>query len=433
MAQDSIFYSYTKNINGFAAHVEEDVANQIAKHPDVVTALESKMLKLHTTRSWDFMDLERDGQILPESIWKHAKFGQDVIIANLDSGVWPESSSFTDDYMGEVSERWKDSCLDTVKYAVPCNKKLIGAKYFNKDMLLNNPAVVDANWTRDTEGHGTHTLSTAGGSFVPRASLFGYANGTAKGSAPRARVAAYKVCWSGECATADVLAGFEAAIHDGADVISVSFGQDAPLADVQSLFHEAVTLGSLHAATQGISVVCSAGNSGPYDDTVVNAAPWVITVAASTVNRDFHNVLTLGNSARMKGMSLESTTLHSSTLYPMVDARHAGHANTSPLAASECGMGTLDPAKVKGKIVVCVRGGDVPRVNKGMAVLNAGGAGMILANNRMDGDDIVADPHVLPATMITYSEAVALHNNMTSRSNPVANISPSKTVTAPSN
>jgi len=123
MAQDSIFYSYTKNINGFAAHVEEDVANQIAskkrkqfpvhtyilvdgnsskreggrthhcccsidgaEHPDVVTVLESKMLKLHTTRSWDFMDLERDGQILPESIWKHAKFGQDVIIANLDSG-----------------------------------------------------------------------------------------------------------------------------------------------------------------------------------------------------------------------------------------------------------------------------------------------------------------------------------------------------------
>ncbi|PUZ51053.1 hypothetical protein GQ55_6G139700 [Panicum hallii var. hallii] len=427
MAQDSIFYSYTKNINGFAAHVEEDVANQIAEHPDVVTVMESKMLKLHTTRSWDFMDLERDGQILPESIWKHAKFGQDVIIANLDSGVWPESTSFTDDDMGEVPQRWKGSCLDTVKYAVPCNKKLIGAKYFNKDMLLSNPAVVDANWTRDTEGHGTHTLSTAGGSFVPRASLFGYANGTAKGGAPRARVAAYKVCWSGECATADVLAGFEAAIHDGADVISVSFGQDAPLADVQSLFHEAVTLGSLHAATQGISVICSAGNSGPYDDTVVNAAPWVITVAASTVDRDFPNVLTLGNSAHMKGMSLESTTLHSSTLYPMVDARHAGQANTSPFAASECGMGTLDPAKVKGKIVVCMRGGNVPRVNKGMAVLNAGGAGMILANDRMDGDDIVADPHVLPATMITYSEAVALHNYMTSTNNPVANISPSKT------
>ncbi|CAO2206446.1 unnamed protein product [Urochloa humidicola] len=427
MAQESIFYSYTKNINGFAAHVEEEVANQIAKHPDVVTVLESKLLKLHTTRSWDFMDLERDGQILPDSIWKHAKFGQDVIIANLDSGVWPESNSFTDEGMGEVPQRWKGSCQDTVKYAVPCNRKLIGAKFFNRDMLLSNPGVVDANWTRDTEGHGTHTLSTAGGSFVPRASLFGYANGTAKGGAPRARVAAYKVCWSGECAAADVLAGFEAAIHDGADVISVSFGQDAPLADAQSLFQEPVTLGSLHAAARGVAVVCSAGNSGPYDDTVVNAAPWVTTVAASTVDRDFPNVLTLGNSVHLKGMSLESDALHSSQLYPMVDARHAAAAGADPYAAADCGVGTLDPARVKGKIVVCARGGDVPRVTKGMAVLGAGGVGMILANGRMDGDDVVADPHVLPATMITYTEAVALHSYLASTDNPVANISPSRT------
>ncbi|WVZ59900.1 hypothetical protein U9M48_009985 [Paspalum notatum var. saurae] len=427
MARDSIFYSYTKNINGFAAHIEEEVADEIAKHPDVVTVLESKMLKLHTTRSWDFMDLERDGQVLPDSIWKHAKFGQDVIIANLDSGVWPESSSFTDDGMGEVPKRWKGSCQDAVKYGVPCNKKLIGAKYFNRDMLLNDPAVVGANWTRDTEGHGTHTLSTAAGRFVPRANLFGYASGTAKGGAPQARVAAYKVCWSGECAAADVLAGFEAAIHDGADVISVSFGQDAPLADIKSLFHEPVTLGSLHAAINGVSVVCSAGNSGPYDDTVVNGAPWVTTVAASTVDRDFPNVLTLGNSAQLKGMSLESTTLHSGRLFPLVDARHAGLPNCSQYAAAECGMGTLDPAKVRGKIVVCVRGGAVPRVTKGMAVLAAGGVGMILANDRLDGEDIVADPHVLPATMITYSEAVSLRNYMASTGSPVANISPSKT------
>ncbi|KAF0900242.1 hypothetical protein E2562_029752 [Oryza meyeriana var. granulata] len=428
MAKDAILYSYTKNINGFAAHLEEEVAAQISRHPEVVTVLESTMLKLHTTRSWDFMDMERDGQILPDSIWKHAKFGQDVIIANLDSGVWPESNSFIDDgVVGEVPKRWKGSCPDTAKYGVPCNKKLIGAKYFNKDMLVNNPGAVDGNWTRDTEGHGTHTLSTAGGRFVPSASLFGYANGTAKGGAPRARVAAYKVCWSGECAAADVLAGFEAAIHDGADVISVSFGQDAPLADADSFLQEPVTLGSLHAAMRGISVVCSAGNAGPLEDTVVNSAPWVTTVAASTVDRDFPNVVTLGNNNHMTGMSLETTTLHSSKLYPMIKASDAALASCDPVIASTCPLGTLDPAKVKDKIVVCVRGGDIPRVTKGITVLNAGGAGMILANGEMDGDDIIADPHVLPATMITYKEAVSLYKYMDSSKSPVANISPSKT------
>ncbi|KAL6640074.1 hypothetical protein ACP70R_022384 [Stipagrostis hirtigluma subsp. patula] len=427
MARNSIFYSYTKNINGFAADLEEEVANQIAKHPGVVTVLESKMLKLHTTRSWDFMDMERDGQILPDSIWKHAKFGEDVIIANLDSGVWPESRSFADEGMGEVPSRWKGTCSDGVKSGVTCNRKLIGATYFNADMLRTNPAAVDGNWTRDTDGHGTHTLSTAAGRFVPRANLFGYANGTAKGGAPRARVASYKVCWKGECSAADVLAGFEAAIHDGADVISVSFGQDAPLADAASFFTEPVTLGSFHATVHGIAVVCSAGNSGPYDDTVVNAAPWVTTVAATTVDRDFPNDVTLGNSARMKGMSLESTNLHSTQLIPMVDAKQAGRADVSPYDAANCAPGTLDPAKVKGKIVVCVRGGDVHRVTKGATVLGAGGTAMILANDKLDGDDIIADPHVLPATMITYSEAVSLYKYMETTDNPVANISPSKT------
>jgi len=95
-------------------------------------------------------------------------------------------------------------------------------------------------------------------------------------------------------------------------------------------------------------------------------------------------------------------------------------------------LGSLDPEKTKGKIVVCLRGA-ITRVEKGEAVRRAGGAAMILVNDEVSGNDLHADPHVLPATMITYSEAVALHNNMTSTSNPVANISPSKTVTAPSN
>jgi hypothetical protein len=41
---------------------------------------------------------------------------------------------------------------------------------------------------------------------------------------PRTSVVAYKVYWSGECATTAVLASFESTIHAGADVISVSFG-----------------------------------------------------------------------------------------------------------------------------------------------------------------------------------------------------------------
>jgi hypothetical protein len=207
---------------------------------------------------------------------------------------------------------------DSVKHDVACNRKLIDVRFFNRDMWLINPTVVDAIWTHDIEATTPTCSPLPHDGFMPRASLFGYTTGTAKGGAPRARVAAYKVCWSALYVV--VLAGFESANHGGADVIYVSFGQDAPLADdAKSIFHKLVTLGPLHAAIHSVSVICSADNSGSYDNIVFNVAPWVTIVAAATIGSDFPNVLTLGNDVRLRRISLESTTLHSSVFYPMVD------------------------------------------------------------------------------------------------------------------
>lgn len=167
------------------------------------------------------------------------------------------------------------------------------------------------NTPRDTEGHGSHTLSTAGGNFVPGASVFGLGNGTAKGGSPRARVAAYKVCWppvgGNECFDADILAGFEAAIHDGVDVLSVSLGGDP-----SPFFNDSVAIGSFHAVKHGIVVVCSAGNSGPSDGTVSNVAPWQITVGASTIDRQFSSYVVLGSnlSFRVSGPNPRPTLFY---------------------------------------------------------------------------------------------------------------------------
>jgi hypothetical protein len=46
-------------------------------------------------------------------------------------------------------------CQDFVKHGVAYNRKLIGIRFFNRDMLFSNSAAVDINWTRDTEGHNT--------------------------------------------------------------------------------------------------------------------------------------------------------------------------------------------------------------------------------------------------------------------------------------
>jgi PA domain len=79
-----------------------------------------------------------------------------------------------------------------------------------------------------------------------------------------------------------------------------------------------------------------------------------------------------------------------------------------------CDTNSLDPKKVKGKIVVCMRDTEVPRILKGMNVKKAGGAGMILCNNEIWGDILFADPHVLPSTMISYNNSFALLSYMNS-------------------
>ena len=58
----------------------------LAEHPSVVSVFPNKGKKLHTTRSWEFLGLEQNGVISSDSIWKKARFGEDTIIGNLDTG-----------------------------------------------------------------------------------------------------------------------------------------------------------------------------------------------------------------------------------------------------------------------------------------------------------------------------------------------------------
>ncbi|KAL0904715.1 hypothetical protein M5K25_026856 [Dendrobium thyrsiflorum] len=381
-AQQAIVHSFTKHINGFAAYLDEEQATQISKHPDVLSVFPNQLKKLHTTRTWDFMGLERNGIVPPDSIWTKANYGKDVIIAHLDTGVWPESASFSDDGMGEIPGKWKGSCDNNPNSGVVCNRKLIGAKYYDKGYksLVGIAPNVSVGTTRDTLGHGTHTLSTAGGNFVPHASLFGFANGTAKGGSPAAHVASYKVCWELGCTDSDILAGFDEAINDGVDVLSVSLGGYS-----FDYFSDSVAVGSFHAMLNGIDVVCSAGNDGPTKGSVENSAPWVTT---STVKHNIEEFFSYG--IRL------------------------------------CRLGALDPLKVKGKIVICL-GGGIDRIVKSLVVHNAGGVGMIHAIDDDVDDDVVA-LHIIPATMISHKNGLRLQAYVNSNKSLRGTISAGKTI-----
>ncbi|KAL3652797.1 hypothetical protein CASFOL_002478 [Castilleja foliolosa] len=408
-AKDAILYSYNKHINGFAAIIEDDVASKLS-------LLLSRRKKLHTTRSWNFLGLENNnGQSPVGSLWEKARFGEDVIIGNLDTGVWPESKSFSDVGMGPIPTKWKGICQNDHDPTFSCNRKLIGARYFNKGYISEaEPNSTTSNSPRDTDGHGTHTLSTAAGNFVGGANVFSFGNGTAKGGSPRARVAAYAVCWEW-CSDADILAAFDMAIHDGVDVLSFSLGSlPYPLDD------DLVAIGSFHAVMNGIVVVSSAGNSGPNSSTVVNIAPWQITVGASTMDRQFPSYVTLGNNMRLRGESLSDTSLQGKNLYPLISAGNAKAANATVEEAELCEPGTLDPKKVKVRILLCLRG-DTDMVYKGEQALLAGAIGMVLVNDRASsGYDIRAEAHVLPATHISYMDGLALFSYINSTRSPMA-------------
>lgn len=183
-------------------------------------------------------------------------------------------------------------------------RKIIGGRYYLKGFeYANGPlnATEDCRSPRDLDGHGTHTASTVAGRRVHNASAFGgLARGTASGGAPFARLAIYKACWAvprtskadgNTCFEEDMLAAIDDAISDGVHVLSISIGSNGPL----PFNEDGIARGALNAVKKNIVVACSAGNSGPAPYTLSNPAPWIITVGASSVDRDFLRSVVLGN------------------------------------------------------------------------------------------------------------------------------------------
>ncbi|KHN22613.1 Subtilisin-like protease SDD1 [Glycine soja] len=81
--KEAIIYSYNKHINGVVAALEEEEAADIAENPNAVSVFLSKEHKLHTTRSLEFLGLQRNGR---NTTWQKGRFGENTIISNIDTG-----------------------------------------------------------------------------------------------------------------------------------------------------------------------------------------------------------------------------------------------------------------------------------------------------------------------------------------------------------
>ena len=182
-------------------------------------------------------------------------------------------------------------------------RKIVGARYFGDTWLAEVPAAerADVVSPRDGEGHGSHTASIAAGNHGVRAVVDDRDFGRISGVAPAAKIAAYKVLWQAKDATqsgaydSDILAAIDAAIGDGVDVINFSISSaDDPTDPVQLAF--------LAAASAGIFVAASAGNSGPGASTVQSTSPWVDHGRAHTI-APYYGTVSLGNGRAYAGIS----------------------------------------------------------------------------------------------------------------------------------
>ncbi|KAK9112744.1 hypothetical protein Scep_020263 [Stephania cephalantha] len=352
-----ILYTYSNAFHGFSARLLPDKLRAIQNLPGFVSFTRDVPVAVDTTRTPEFLGLNS-----ASGAWPDSNYGKDMIIGLVDTGIWPESDSFKDDSMAEVPQRWKGECeVGTDFNSSMCNKKLIGARFFNKGIISNVPNVsISMNSTRDTDGHGTHTSSTAAGNYVGGASYFGYGTGTARGMAPLAHVAMYKAIWDAGAYASDILAAVDQAIEDGVDVLSLSLGLDGV-----ALHEDPIAIASFAALEKGIFVASSAGNEGPWYGSLHNGIPWTLTVGAGTVDREFNGVLTLD-----KGISVTGTSLYPKNSLSQV-----------PLVLMNTCNSSRELRKVGYKIVVCIDTDESVGIQVSLARKARVAAGLFITNS----------------------------------------------------
>ncbi|KAM1626573.1 hypothetical protein TB2_014682 [Malus domestica] len=337
-----------------------------------------------------------------------------------------------DHRVGPIPTRWKGRCVSDsggdFNATTACNRKLIGAKWFRAGFRVDHTAEFwEVLSPRDEVGHRTHTATTAASSSVPNASYRGLARGVVRGGAPQAHLAVYKACWNvptNPCADVDLLNAFEQAIHDGVAVLSISIGKEGPNPQIAGVdMHDGIAIGSFHFVAKGITVVCSAGNAGPSPQTVTNVAPWIITVAATTMDRSFPTSITLGNNKTLLGQAL-------------FVRKEVGFTSLVHLKSSEplsTAYGVCEPLTLgntlAGNVVIYLTTmpGQAQVNNTIYAVRNAGAVGLIIAMPPSNLILPICDD--FPCIVVDYEHGTEIMFYMSSTRSPIVKLSPSKTLT----
>ena len=441
-------YRFTTVLNGVALELTAQQASKLRGAPGVTMVEKNRMVTIQTSSKPDggppkppppppnsgpqpptpaFLGLTGDKGVWKKEFGNASHAGKGVIIGDIDTGFWPENPSFAafkgkGPDAGKIKKKFHGTCDTTGEDPVTCNNKVIGARFYNASGAdTANPNEFSS--PRDYDGHGSHTASTAAGQPV-EATINGADAGPLEGMAPGARLSIYKVLYENAANTSasggsvDIDAAVEDAVNDGVDVINFSVGDNVD----DFGFDE---LAFLNAAAAGVFVSAAAGNAGPGASTVDNAMPWETTDAAGTFDENFPMTVTLGNGNSYTGVG-RGTGVGSS---PLIDSVNAGLSSATPALVELCfssaaaGAPQLDPAKVAGKIVLCKRGTNA-RVDKSLAVQEAGGVGMVLYNSPTGAQDLDADFHYVPTVHLDPTSGLAIKSYIANTASPTASLSP---------
>ncbi|MDN5896474.1 MAG: S8 family serine peptidase, partial [Nocardioides sp.] len=196
------------------------------------------------------------------------------------------------------------------------------------------------------------------------------------------------------CSTADVVSAIDAAVRDRVDVLNLS------MSGLRGL--DTVDYALLGAAEADIPVAMAAGNG---HDQITSAQPWTTVVGAST-GPDRRGELRLSNGSSFKGVMAAKGIAKTTPLVPGASVPAPGRTRAQ---ARLCLPGSLDAARVNGKIVLCERG-RIARVDKSAAVKLADGVAMVLVNAARR--PLSADFHSVPTLHVSASEGDRLRREL---------------------
>src|SRR6266540_2816984 len=303
--------SYDTVFNGFAAKLTSAEVAKLRHTKGIVNVWKNQIIKVDTVTTPRFLGLDGPGGVWQRQFGDVSRAGEGVIVGVVDSGFWPESPSFA-----PLSEPRPDQAIIDEKWSGTCVTGNTGPVTCNNKVIgarfyrVSQPELANPNEfdsPRDLHGHGSHTASTAAGDNGVPMSINGLAVGNGSGMAPAARLAIYKALWT----TAD-----------------------------------------------GTSA------SGGFID-LMNAIDDAVADGVDVINYSISGSLGTGASYVGAGVGPAMPAA------PFIDAANAALAGANPLDAARCFVGSLDPAKVTGKGVLCLRGTN-PGTEKSRAVKVAG-------------------------------------------------------------